>query len=232
MTRPVKYERDGAVVTITLNDGRANALSTVMQAHINDALDTAEKDDSKALVLAGNDRLFCGGFDLSVIASGDRAAILTMLNGGFELAARLLMFPKSIVIAATGPAIAMGSFLLLTGDYRIGSTRSRCHANEVALGMALPTSAIEILRMRLTPSAFQRATMSAVFEGDAAVAAGWLDEIVDESQVLPLSQKFAAESAAKLDLRAHAATKARARNNAVLAIRAGLDLLADEFFDH
>lgn len=231
MTSPVAYERNIEVATITLDDGRANALSPAMQSHINDALDTAERDAIKAVVLAGNQKLFCAGFDLTVIKAGDRAAILAMLTGGFELAARLLTFPKPVIVAATGPAIAMGSFLLLAGDYRVGSPRTRCQANEVAIGMSLPTSAIEIMRMRLTPSAFQLGTtMAAAFVEDSAVAAGWLDEIVEDGQVLAQAQLRAADAAATLDLRAHAETKLLARRAGVAAIRAGLDRIDVEFF--
>ena len=131
-----------------------------MQAAINEALDRAEKDDAKAVVLAGNQRVFSGGFDLSVFQSGDAQAALGMLAGGFELSVRCLTFPKPVIMAATGPAIAMGSFLLLSGDHRVGAPKSRCQAIEVAIGMTIPISAIEIMRMRLTPAAFHRGVVA------------------------------------------------------------------------
>ena len=121
MTSPVNYELNESVATITLDDGKVNVLGPAMQAAINEALDRAEKDDAKAVVLAGNQRVFSGGFDLSVFQSGDAEAALAMLAGGFELSVRCLTFPKPVIMAATGPAIAMGSFLLLSGDHRIGA---------------------------------------------------------------------------------------------------------------
>jgi hypothetical protein len=48
-------------------------------------------------VIAGNHKLFCGGFDLSVFAAGDLPATLAMLTGGFNLSVRLLMFPKPVI---------------------------------------------------------------------------------------------------------------------------------------
>src|SRR5882757_7290348 len=192
----VSYELNESVATITLDDGKVNVLSPAMQQNIEDALDRAEMaagdGEVKAVVLAGNSRVLSAGFDLSVFNSGDAAAALGMLSGGFELSIRLLTFPVPVVIAATGPAIAMGAFLLLSGDHRIGSPKSRCQANEVAIGMTLPISAIEIMRMRLTRAAFQRAvSMAATFAGDGAVAAGWLDEIVEVDNVLPRAQQVA-----------------------------------------
>jgi enoyl-CoA hydratase len=230
MTSPVNYELDESVATITLDDGKVNVLGPAMQAELNEALDRAEKDDAKAVVLAGNHRVFSGGFDLSVFQSGDAAAALAMLAGGFELSKRCLTFPKPVIMAATGPAIAMGSFLLLSGDHRVGAPKSRCQAIEVAIGMTIPISAIEIMRMRLTPAAFQRGTaLASTFVGDEAIAAGWLDEIVDADKVVARAQEVAADATATLNARAHLATKLKARESALAAIQAGIDGLAAEF---
>ncbi|MCZ8382321.1 crotonase/enoyl-CoA hydratase family protein [Mycobacterium sp. CPCC 205372] len=226
----VNYDLSDSVSTIVMDDGKANVLSPAMQQNLNEAFDRAEQDDSKAVVLAGNHKLFSGGFDLAVFASGDAQAALDMLAGGFELAVRCLTFPKPVIMAATGPAIAMGSFLLLSGDHRIGSPRTRCQANEVAIGMVLPIAAIELMRLRLTRAAFQRGiSMAATFTGDAAIAGGWLDEIVEQDQVLPRANEVATEAAATLHLKAHLASKLKAREDALAAVRAGIDGLAAEF---
>jgi enoyl-CoA hydratase len=226
----VSYELSDSVATITLDDGKVNALSPAMQTAINEALDRAEKDSAKAVVLAGNSRVFSGGFDLSVFQSGDAQAALGMLAGGFELAVRALTFPKPVIMAATGPAIAMGSFLLLSGDHRVGQPKSRCQAIEVAIGMTIPISAIEIMRLRLTPAAFQRGvSMAATFAGSDAVAAGWLDEIVEADAVLTRAQEVATEAASTLHAGPHLASKLKARDGALNAIRAGIDGLATEF---
>lgn len=234
MSSLVSYELNDAVATITMDDGKVNALSPAMQAEINAALDQAAggaaAGEVKAVVLAGNSKVFSGGFDLSVFSSGDVAATLGMLAGGFELSVRCLSFPVPVIMAATGHAIAMGSFLLLSGDHRVGSVTSRCQANEVKIGMTLPNAAIEIMRMRLTRAAFQRGiAMAAVFTGDAAIAGGWLDEVVEADAVLSRAQEVAAEAAATLNTGAHVASKLKARAEALTAIRAGIDGLAQEF---
>ncbi|MHA0285742.1 crotonase/enoyl-CoA hydratase family protein [Mycobacterium sp. C3-094] len=234
MTSTVSYELAESVATITLDDGKVNVLGPDMQAAINEALDRAESDveagSAKAVVLAGNSRVFSGGFDLAVFQSGDPAAALGMLSGGFRLSLRTLTFPVPVIIAATGPAIAMGSFLLLSADHRVGGPKSRCQAIEVAIGMTIPISAIEIMRMRLTPAAFERGTaLAATFVGDDAIAAGWLDEIVEADQVLGRAQQVAQEAASTLHAGAHLATKLKARKPALDAIQAGIDGLADEF---
>lgn len=227
MTSIVSYELADSVATITLDDGKVNVLGPAMQTAINEALDRAEADSAKAVVLAGNSRVFSGGFDLGVFQSGDPEAALGMLAGGFSLSVRTLTFPVPVIVAATGPAIAMGSFLLLSVDHRVGAPTSRCQAIEVAIGMTIPISAIEIMRMRLTPAAFQRGTaLASTYVGDEAIAAGWLDEIVDADQVLSRAQQVAQEAATTLNAGAHLATKLKARASALTAIRAGIDGLA------
>jgi enoyl-CoA hydratase len=230
----VNYEQSESVATITLDDGKVNVLSPAMQQNLNEALDRAEQaaaaGEVKAVVLAGNQKVLSAGFDLAVFNSGDAAAALGMLSGGFELSIRLLTFPVPIIIAATGPAIAMGSFMLLSGDHRVGSAKTKCQANEVAIGMVLPISAIEIMRMRLTRATYQRAvSMAATFVGDDAVAGGWLDELVEPEQVLARAQQVAAEAAATLHAKAHRASKLKARADAIMAIQAGIDGLPAEF---
>lgn len=230
MSSAVSYQLAESVATIGLDDGKVNALGPAMQAAINEALDRAETDNAKAVVIAGNSRVFSGGFDLAVFQSGDAAAALGMLAGGFELSVRTLTFPAPVIIAATGPAIAMGSFLLLSADHRVGQPKTRCQAIEVAIGMTIPISALEIMRMRLTPAAFERgAALAATFAGDEAIAAGWLDEIVDADQVLTRATQVATEAATTLHAGAHLATKLKARKAALDAIKAGIDGLATEF---
>lgn len=229
MTSTVGYELDDSVATITMDDGKVNVLGPDMQAAINEALDRAEKDSAKAVVLAGNERVFSGGFDLAVLRSGDAKAAQNMLAGGFELSLRCLTFPAPVIMAATGPAIAMGSFLLLSGDHRVGQPKTKCQAIEVAIGMTIPIAAIEIMRMRLTPAAFHRgAALASTYTGDDAIAAGWLDAIVEKDDVLA-SAREAATAAAQLHTSAHVATKLKARDSAIKAIRTGIDGLATEF---
>lgn len=230
MSDYVTYELADGVATVTLDDGKVNVLGPAMQAAIGEALDRAEADKAKAVVLAGNSRVFSGGFDLTVFQSGDAQAALGMLSGGFELAVRTLEFPVPVVIAATGPAIAMGSFLLLAADHRVGGPKTRCQAIEVAIGMVIPNAALELMRMRLTPAAFDRAANLAVtFVGDTALSSGWLDEIVETDQVLPRAHQVATEAATTLNAGAHHATKLKARRRALETIRAGIGSLAEEF---
>ena len=147
-----------------------------------------------------------------------------MLRGGFELAERLLGFPCPVVIACTGHAVAMGSFLLCSGDYRIGASEAfRLQANEVAIGLTMPLPALAILRYRLTPSAFDRAVgLAEAFTPQEAVDAGFLDRVVASDAVITTALEVAT-SFESLDATAHAATKRRARATVLAEVRSGIE---------
>jgi enoyl-CoA hydratase len=218
----VSYQLEGAIATITMDDGKVNALSLRMLAELNTALDRAAADKA-VVVLTGRDGIFSAGFDLTVLRAGgpDAAA---MLRAGFELSERMLSFPMPVLIACTGHAVAMAVFLLLSGDYRVGAAGPyKITANEVAIGLTMPRAAVEICRQRLAPAHFNRAVILAeVFSPDDAVAAGFLDRVVEASE-LQNRAVSAAEVLANLDMDAHAASKLRARAQALQALRAAIE---------
>jgi enoyl-CoA hydratase len=218
----VSYSLADGVATITMDDGKVNALSPRMLAELGAALDRAEADGA-AVVLTGRGGVFSAGFDLGVLRAGGPAAA-AMVRSGFGLAARLLTFPAPALAACSGHAVAMGAFLLLAADYRIGVAGPfRITANEVAIGLTVPQAAIELCQARLTPAAFSRAvTLAEVFSPGQAAAAGFLDRVVD---VTGLEAAAGAEAGrlARLDRRAHVATKLRARRALAEAVTAAAE---------
>ncbi len=118
----------------------------------------------------------------------------------------------------------MGVFLLQCGDYRIGVAGNfKYSANEVAIGMTMPWSTIEILRQRLTPAALSRAVLLAeTFTPTNGVENGLIDRVVaTEVELLPVALEIA-KSFLALNAAAHAASKHRLRSEVLAAIRDGL----------
>lgn len=223
----VSYRLDQSIATITLDDGKVNALSPTMLSQINGALDQAQADRA-VVVLSGRHGVWSAGFDLAVLRSGG-ATTEGMVRSGFALAERLLAFPRPVIAACTGHAVAMGVFLLLSVDYRIGAAGPyRITTNEVAIGLTMPRAAIEITRQRLAPAHLHRALVLAeIYTPDDAVTAGMLDRAVPPAELADAARSAAARLAA-LDPAAHAATKLRTREPTLHAIRAALDTDATE----
>lgn len=217
----VTAKLDNSIATITMDDGKVNALSPDMFAQVNAALDEAA--DARAVVLSGRPGVFSAGFDLKVLQTRGPEAV-GMIRAGFELSVRLLTFPAPVLVACTGHAIAMGSFLLVSADYRIGADGPyKITANEVSIGMTIPVAAIEACRQRLSPAYLSRAlTLAEVFPPAEAAAAGFLDLVVPEPDLAEAAAAAAGRMAA-LDRAAHAATKLRVRGPVVAAMRADLE---------
>jgi enoyl-CoA hydratase len=222
MGSAVTYVLEESVAWITMDDGKVNVLSPSMFAELNVAFDRAEGDHA-VVVLCGRPGIFSAGFDLAVLRGGGPEAV-PMLQSGFRLAERMLAFPTPVVVACPGHAIAMGVFLVLSADYRIGvSGPFRITANEVAIGLTMPRAAIEICRQRLAPAQFSRAVMLAEnFSPEEAMTAGFLDRVVDPVDLVETARGVA-QLLSGLDEQAHRSTKQRARARLLSDLRAAIE---------
>ena len=101
----VNYDLRGEIALVTLDDGKANALSAAVISDVHACLDRAAADQARALVLTGRPGTFSGGFDLAVMKGGDLAAIAGLVTDGGELLLRFYQSALPIVCAASGHAI-------------------------------------------------------------------------------------------------------------------------------
>ena len=228
MSTLVRYECSDGIATITLDDGKANVLGSAMLRALNDALDRAEADRA-VVVLTGRERMFSGGFDLAVFR-GNPGGLLDMLETGARLAARLLAFPRPVLAACNGHAIAMGAFLLLCADLRIGAdTDTRIQVNEVQAGLTLPRFAIELCRSRLSAAHRPMVVLAASpCTPRQAQAAGFLDEIVAPAELGDAVRQRALAVAA-LDATAFAATKQRLNADLLATLQTAIERDAAEW---
>ena len=218
----VSYTLEGTTAVLQMDDGKANALSPAMVDALVEALRRAEKEAS-AVVLAGRAERFSAGFDLRVMMSG-RDAALALLNKGMELLLGFYGTPLPVVIACSGHALAGGALLVLTGDLRLGIAGPfKIGLNEVAIGLPVPTLAMEFARDRLSKRALTRATLLAeIYDPEGAVGAGYLDALVPAGELVDRAKQEAARLGA-LSRGAYAATKQLLRKPTIERIRAGLD---------
>ena len=217
-TSPVRYEQTGAIALLTMDDGKANALSRELMDALEQAFDRAEREAS-AVVLAGRPGRFCAGFDLKqMMAGADQARAL--VTRGAEFLLKLYAFPLPLVVACTGHALAGGALVVLTGDVRIGAAGAfRVGLNEVQIGMPLPILAMELARDRLHREHLTAATLFAtISDPEAARAMGWFDEVVEDTRVHAAATEHA-QRLAGLPRGAYAKTKMALRERTIGYIR-------------
>lgn len=219
MTDPVTYELDGPIARITLDDGKANALSHPLMNAALEALDRAESE-ARAVLITGRPGRFSAGFDLRGMMAGRDAAI-DLLRTGARLFLRLFAYPRPVVIACTGHAIAGGALTLLTADRRIGAAGDfKIGLNEVAIQMTLPRLGVELARARLDRRHLTDATLCArLYDPEGAAAIGFLDATVAPDALLTTAAAEA-QALAKLSTAAFAGTKLRLREATIARIEA------------
>ena len=222
MSDLVSYTMTEGVATVTLANGKVNALSPEVIAGIHAALDRAEMDEA-VVVLTGQPGILSGGYDLKVMKSGPEAT-RNLVASGSALTLRMLAHPQPIVVACPGHAVAKGAFLLLACDYRIGVEGPfQIGLNEVKIGMTMHHVGLALARDRLTPSAFQRSVVNAeMFGPQAAMEAGFLDQVVATEQLMPTALALA-QQLAQLNKKAHAQTKRKARKVLLEALAAAIE---------
>ncbi|MEM9303614.1 MAG: crotonase/enoyl-CoA hydratase family protein [Pseudomonadota bacterium] len=219
----VQYELADGVATIRIDDGKRNALGPPVQAAIYKALDRAERDKA-IVILTGRESVFSAGFDLKVLRGAPKPA-LTMLRGGYRMTARVLAYPYPVFVACNGHSMAMGVFLMLAADHVIGSRGDfKIAANEIAMGLTMPRVAAAMLEHRLAAGAYQRAvTLSAEFDPESALEAGFFDELVDPADLEARARELALASKT-LGMEAHRKSKRRIRRKLIRRIRWSIPL--------
>ncbi|WP_219060612.1 crotonase/enoyl-CoA hydratase family protein [Pseudomonas sp. UMAB-08] len=210
MSELISYHLEDGIATLTLSNGKVNAISPEVIAAFNSALDQAEQDRA-VVIITGQPGILSGGYDLKVMTSGPENAI-SLVTAGSTLARRLLAHPFPVVVACPGHAVAKGAFLLLSVDYRIGVDGPfSIGLNEVQIGMTMHHAGIELARDRLSKSAFHRSVINAeMFNPKGALDAGFLDKVVSAEE-LQSAARTAALQLKKLNMVAHKNTKLKVR---------------------
>ena len=187
---------EGDVSIITLDDGKANVFSSAMSSTLNQLLDEVPNDKG-ALLITGRQGLLSGGFDLKTMTGGEAKDIIEMTVNGFKLLARIYGFSRPVVVASSGHAIALGAFLLCCADYRVGAKgKYLVQANEHRNNMSIPIPILEISKSRISKRHWHRAILNAeAYPIDQSVEAGYLDEVVDEGDLMKRAMEVATDLA-------------------------------------
>ena len=216
MSSLVSVTIDSGIATIDMDDGKANVLSHAMWDELEAAFDQAEI--AKAIVvLKGRKGVFSGGFDLKEMGKGVENALL-LTSRGSKMARRILSFPTPVIAISTGHCIAMGAFLMLACDYRIGALGDfKVGLNETIIGMTMHNFGIELARYRLPLNYFNRCVINAeIWSPEDAMPAGFYDRIAPVAD-LDQAGLMAANMFSQLNMLAFNGTKNKSRKG-VLAL--------------
>jgi len=223
MSELVKLDIQDGVAQVTLQNGKVNAVSHEVLDQLNAAFDEAEAQKA-IVVLTGQPGILSGGYDLKTMRESLEAAI-GLVTKGSQFSRRMIAFPRPVVTACTGHAVAQGSFFLLCSDYRVGIEGDfKLGLNEVAIGIAMHHAGIAMAQYRMSPAFFNRSVITAeMFDPETAIDAGILDRVV-APDALQATTQAVVEHMKTLDARAHYETKLKARAPFIEAMDRAIEL--------
>lgn len=229
----VDVERVDGLAIVRLRRGKGNALSPALVEELLDVLRRPEvAEESRGLVLTGDGRFFSTGLDLLELEKLDRAGMLLFLDRLQGLYAQLYVWPRPVIAALNGHAVAGGCLLASCADWRVlAKGEARIGLTEIALGLPLPQAGLEITRAQLTPAAWAQVVYGGqTWSGEAAVALGLADELADAGKVVEVALERLRQWARHPAVAFHF-DKAAARDPVLLRIRNQHDMLQEAWVD-
>ncbi|MEV6740987.1 enoyl-CoA hydratase/isomerase family protein [Streptomyces cynarae] len=193
----VHLEVAEGVGTLRLDRPPMNALDVATQDRLKElAEEVTRREDVRAVVLYGGEKVFAAGADIKEMQGMDHTAMVLRsraLQDSFTAVARI---PKPVVAAVTGYALGGGCELALCADYRIAGENAKLGQPEILLGLIPGAGGTQRLARLIGPSKAK----DLIFTGrqvkaDEALTLGLVDRVVPAEQVYAEAHAWAAKLA-------------------------------------
>src|SRR4051812_3236125 len=197
MSRNITIESRGEIALVNIDRPPANAMSPELLVEGVKAAREAEESGAAAAVIAGRPGFFSAGLDLKIAPTLDEDGQRALVRGINDLFGAWFSFPRPVVCAVTGHAIAGGLILALCGDWRVVGHSGRFGLTEIAVGVPYPAVASLVVRHELSAPVARRLMLGArLMDADEAMRLDIFDEQVDDDAVVDRALEVAGELAA------------------------------------
>ncbi|WP_329381261.1 enoyl-CoA hydratase/isomerase family protein [Streptomyces sp. NBC_01716] len=181
----VNLEVSGGVGTIRLDRPPMNALNIAIQDRLRElAAEAGARDDVRAVILYGGEKVFAAGADIKEMRDMDHAAMVVRSRALQESFTAVARIPKPVVAAVTGYALGGGCELALCADFRIAADNAKLGQPEILLGLIPGAGGTQRLARLIGPSKAK----DLIFTGRQVKAAealtlGLVDRVVPADEV-------------------------------------------------
>jgi enoyl-CoA hydratase len=189
----IKKEDWDSISLLRLEDGKVNALDLELCEALTESLIELERSSAKAVVLTGTGTTFSAGVDLFRLLDGGQDYVLKFVPALTGLLERLFLFPKPVVVALNGNAIAGGCVIACACDYKIAANgEGKTGVPEVLVGVPFPPSAFEIVRFAASPRYLQEIVyFGRYYDMEEGIQRGLVDETVSAPNLLSRATEIA-----------------------------------------
>ncbi len=208
------------VLQIELNNAPVNGLNAIGLRELGNLFNAIASDQNvSSVLLTSGLKVFSAGLNLKEAQTYDIEAQSDIVDAFHQCFLELYGFPKPLVCAVEGAAIAGGLFPILCADYRIAGEKAQFGLAEVRVGVGFPIGLVEIVRAEVTQKAMRLMMQNGQpIQVNAAEKAGIIDERVAENEAINRAKKIASEYA-KLPPQAYKTVKHQVRSPVITALQ-------------
>ena len=225
--KKIHYKLEKEIATITMDDGKANAMDSVFFEEMGQAIDRLEGDRAKTLIIAGRPGYFSGGLDVKLMPSLSP----TELNAFVEIFARTILrifsLPVPTFAVCTGHTVAGGAILAFSCDLRFAVEGPyRIQMNEMVIGISFPSWMLLIGRSAVPVQWLAESFLHGrAYSPAEAVEKGMFHGLIKNEKDVIAHARAQAENLKTLNLQAYHTSKKRMRGSDVEHV---LELLKEE----
>ncbi len=194
----IDISEQGEIAIVTMRHGKANAMDLEFCEAIAAHFEELKKSKAKAVVLTGEGKIFSAGVDLVRAPDGGADYFYKFLPAMSKAFVTVFFFPKPLVAAVNGHAIAGGCVLACCADRRLMTKgSSRIGIPELLVGVPFPTIALELMRFTTASRFLQDVFLTgATYLPEEALPRGLADELVEPGDLMQRAVAAAAHFAA------------------------------------
>lgn len=181
----VRLEVEGGVGTIRLDRPKMNALNVAVQEEIRAvATEATDRDDVRAVVIYGGEKVFAAGADIKEMADMSYTDMVQRSGALQSSFTAVALIPKPVVAAVTGYALGGGCELALCADFRIAGDNATFGQPEILLGIIPGAGGTQRLTRLVGPATAKDIIFSGRFvKADEALSIGLVDRVVPADSV-------------------------------------------------
>jgi len=194
----VEVSKEEQVATVVLSRGKVNALNEALVEELKTCFEElADDEDVRAVILTGRGKFFSFGLDIPELLPYSKEAFSEFMARFTDLYTQIFLFPKPVVAALNGHAIAGGCMLATAGDCRImAEGRAKIALNEILIGSTVLTGAVEILKACVGHRNAETILYSGfMYTAEEALALGLIHHKTSAENLYPEARRIALEFA-------------------------------------